>query len=33
LAGMLWKVVDEHELDVTSSVSTWIPGFCGGITL
>ena len=33
VAGALWKVVDEHRLDVTLPVSTWIPGFCEGITL
>lgn len=33
VAGMLWKVIDEHELDITAPVSTWIPGFCEGITL
>jgi CubicO group peptidase (beta-lactamase class C family) len=33
VAGMLWKVVDEHQLDITSPVSTWIPGFCDGISL
>lgn len=33
VAGVLWKVVDEHELDITAPVSTWIPGFCDGITL
>ena len=33
VAGVLWKVVDENELDITSPVSTWIPGFCEGITL
>jgi CubicO group peptidase (beta-lactamase class C family) len=33
VAGALWKVLDEHGVDVTSPVSTWIPGFCEGVTL
>jgi CubicO group peptidase (beta-lactamase class C family) len=33
VAGALWKVLDEHDVDVTLPVSTWIPGFCEGITL
>lgn len=33
VAGALWKVVDEYDLDVAAPVSTWIPGFCAGITL
>jgi CubicO group peptidase (beta-lactamase class C family) len=33
VAGVLWKVVDENSLDVTAPVSTWIPGFCDGVTL
>jgi CubicO group peptidase (beta-lactamase class C family) len=32
-AGALWKVVDEYGVDITAPVSTWIPGFCDGITL
>lgn len=33
VAAMLWKVLDENDLDITAPVSTWIPGFCDGITL
>jgi CubicO group peptidase (beta-lactamase class C family) len=33
VAGALWKVVDEYDLDLSVPVSTWIPGFCAGITL
>src|SRR4051794_6553772 len=33
VAGALWKVVGEHGLDLSAPVSTWIPGFCEGITL
>jgi CubicO group peptidase (beta-lactamase class C family) len=33
VAGALWKVADEYDLDITAPVSTWIPGFCDGITL
>lgn len=33
VAGVLWKVVDENDLDITAAVSTWIPGFYDGITL
>ena len=33
VAGALWKLVDDHSIDVTLPVSTWIPGFCEGITL
>ncbi|QNJ93391.1 beta-lactamase family protein [Mycolicibacterium fluoranthenivorans] len=33
VAGVLWKVVDEYGVDITTPVSTWIPGFCAGITL
>jgi CubicO group peptidase (beta-lactamase class C family) len=33
VAGILWKVVDEYGLDIMAPVSTWIPGFCQGITL
>ena len=33
VAGALWKLLDEHDLDVTAPVSNWIPGFCEGITL
>lgn len=32
-AGALWKVVDEYDIDIDSPVSTWIAGFCEGITL
>ena len=33
IAGALWKVVGENRLDLSAPVSTWIPGFCEGITL
>lgn len=33
VAGALWKVLDEHGVDVNLPVSNWIPGFCEGITL
>jgi CubicO group peptidase (beta-lactamase class C family) len=33
VAGALWKVLDDHDLDITAPVSTWIPGFCEGVTL
>lgn len=33
VAGALWKVIDEHGLDISLPVSAWIPGFCEGITL
>lgn len=33
VAGALWKVVDEYSVDLCAPVSTWIPGFCEGITL
>ena len=32
IAGALWKAVDEYDLDLRKPVSTWIPGFCAGIT-
>ncbi|MET0703042.1 MAG: serine hydrolase domain-containing protein [Mycobacterium sp.] len=33
VAGALWKVLDEYDVDVTLPVSTWIPNFCEGVTL
>lgn len=33
VAAALWKVVDEYDVDIAAPVSTWIPGFCPGITL
>ena len=33
VAGAIWKVIDEQGLDIDQPVSTWIPGFCEGITL
>lgn len=33
VAGALWKVIDDYDIDVSAPVSTWIPGFCEGITL
>lgn len=33
VAGAIWKVIDEHDVDIDAPVSTWIPGFCDGITL
>jgi CubicO group peptidase (beta-lactamase class C family) len=33
IAGALWKVVDDYNLDINEPVSAWIPGFCEGVTL